>query len=204
MNKIKFFITGLCFFILTSFSSDNLPKKFTDLLDRAEMTFNQPGECSETQPIDNLQMNYEYALINNAKDFEIRYAIRPLDEMLKNYNEREKNKKPGDMNIHPNKLYAATFHAIVFNVSGGKLPSGDKLPKIGVFNPEAVKKEFNADWGAFTMVEVGKEFGQNYQYCFLVTIHKDNVGDAYCFYLSNTKEGITKNMQASFHSLSFK
>ncbi|WP_035141919.1 hypothetical protein, partial [Flavobacterium daejeonense] len=119
MNKIRFFITGLCFVILTSFNSDNLPKKFTDLLNRAEMTFNQLGEYSETQPIENEQMNYEYALINNAKDFEIRYAIRPLDEMLTNYNEREKNKKAGDMNIHPNKLYAATFHAIVFNVSGG-------------------------------------------------------------------------------------
>ncbi|WP_155960825.1 hypothetical protein, partial [Flavobacterium daejeonense] len=119
MNKIKFFITGLCFVIMTSFSSDNLPKKFTDLLDRAEMTFDQPSEYFETQPIENVQMNYDYALINDAKDFEIRYAIRPLDEMFKNYNEREKNKKAGDMNIHPNKLYAATFHAIVFNVSGG-------------------------------------------------------------------------------------
>lgn len=198
MNKIKFFITGLCFVILTSFTSNNLPKNFKNLLDRAEMTFDQPSKYSETQPIENVQMYYDYALINDAKDFEIRYAIRPLDEMLKNYNEREKNKKSGGMNIHPNKLYAVTFQAIVFNVSGGK------MAKISEFNPEAVKKEFNADWGAFTMVEVGKEFGQNYKYCFLVSIHKDNVGDAYCFYLSDTKEGITKNMQASFHSLRFK
>jgi hypothetical protein len=198
MNKIKFFIAGFCFVILTSFTSDNLPKKFTDLLEKAEMTFDQPSEYSQTQPIENLQMNYDYALINDAKDFEIRYAIKPLDEMLKNYNEREKNKKSGDMNINPNKLYAAFFQAIVFNVSGGK------MAKISEFNPEEVKKEFNADRGAITMVEVGKEFGQNYKYCFLVTIHKDDVGDAYCFYLSNTKEGIAKNMQASFHSLRFK
>jgi hypothetical protein len=198
MNKIKFFITGLCFVILTSFSSDNLPKKFTDLLSITKMTFNQPDEYSEIQVIENQQMNYEYAIINNAKDFEIRYAIRPLDEMIKNYNEREKNKKPGDTNIHPNKLHTATFQAVVFNVSGGK------FPKIGEFNPESVKKEFNADWGALTMVEVGKEFGTNYKYCFLIAIHKDDVGDAYCFYLSNTKEGITKNMQAPFHALRFK
>lgn len=204
MNKIRFFITGLCFVTLTSFVSDNLPKNFTDLLNRAEMTFDNPSEYSETQPIENLQMNYEYALINNTKDFEIRYAIRPLDEMLKNYNEREKNKKQGEINMHPNKLCTATFLTVAINVSGGKLSSGDKFPKIIEFKPEAVKKEFNADWGAFTMVEVGQEFGQNYKYCFLVAIHKDDVGDAYCFYLSNTKENIAKNMQASFHSLRFK
>jgi hypothetical protein len=54
------------------------------------------------------------------------------------------------------------------------------------------------------MDEVGKEFGQYYKYCLLITIHKDNVGDAYCFYLTNTQEGFTKNLQASFHSLKFK
>jgi hypothetical protein len=198
MNKIKFFLIGFCFVILTSFSSDNLPKSFTDLLDRAAMTFDQPSECSETLPIENPQMNYDYALINNAKDFEIRYAIRPLDEQLKNYNEREKNKKSGDMNIHPNKLYAAVFQTIVFNVSGGQ------LSKIGAFDAQAVKKEFNADWGAIAMVDVGKEFGQNYKYCFLIAIHKDNVGDAYCFYLANTQDDIKKNMLPAFHSLRFK
>jgi hypothetical protein len=198
MNKIKFFLTGFCFFILTSFSSDNLPKSFADLLDRVAMTYDKPSEYSETLPIENPQMNYDYALINNAKDFEIRYAIRPLDEQLKNYNEREKNKKAGDINIHPNKLYAAAFQAIVFNVSGGQ------LSKIGAFDTQAVKKEFNADWGAITMVEVGKEFAQNYKYCFLIAIHKDNVGDAYYFYLANTKEDIKKNMLPVFHSLRFK
>lgn len=197
MSKIKFFITGLCFVILSSFTSDNLPKKFTDLLDRAAMTFNQPNEFSEIQPIENEQMNYEYAVINTGKDFEVRYAIRPLDERIKNFNEQEK-KKPDDAAIHPNKMYQSVFQVIIFNVSGGK------LSKIGTFDPQAVKKEFNADWGAFTMVEAGKEFGQNYKYCFLVTIHKDDIGDAYIFYLSNTTEGITKNMQASFHSLRFK
>jgi hypothetical protein len=198
MNKIKFFIAGLFFVVLSSFCSGNLPKNFIDLLNRSEMTFNQPDGYSETPPIENQQMNYDYAIINNAKDFEIRYAIRPLDERIKNYNEQKINGTSGNSNIHPNKLYVGTFHAVVFNVSGGK------LSKISAFNPEAVKQEFNADWGALSMVELGKEFGQNYKYCFLITIHKDDVGDAYCFYLSNTQEGITKNLQAPFHSLRFK
>lgn len=198
MNKIKFFIAGFCFVIFTSFSCNNLPKKFINLLNRSEMTFNQPDEYFETQTIENQQMNYDYAIINNAKDFEIRYAISPMDEMLKDYNDRNKNEKSGSVSIHPNKLYVGLFHSVIFNVSGGK------FSKINEFNPEAVKREFNADWGAIAMVEVGKEFGQNYKYCFLITIHKDNVGDAYCFFLSNTKEDIMKNLQVPFHSLRFK
>lgn len=198
MNKINLFIIGFCLFTLTSFSLGNLPEKFTDLLDKAGMTFDNPSECFETPPIENRQMNYEYSVINNAKDFEIRFAIRPLSEMIKNYNTREKNKKPGDINIHPNKLYVAAFQAIVFNVSGGQ------QAKFGEFGDQAVKKEFNADWGAIAMVEVGKEFGQNYKYCFLVAIHKDDMGDAYCFYLSDTKENINKNLPVLLHSLRFK
>lgn len=198
MNKIKILIIGLCFVILTSFSSENLPKEFIDLLNRSEMTFNQPEGYLETPKVENQQMNYEYAIINHNKDFEIRYAIRPLDELIKNYNEQKENGTSGNSNLHPNKFHVPTFHAVIFNVSGGK------FSKINEFTPEAIKKEFNADWGAMAMVEVGKEFGQNYKYCFIITIHKDNVGDAYCFYLTNTQESFAKNLQEPFHSLKFK
>jgi hypothetical protein len=198
MNKFKIIVTSFCFVLLTSFSSDNLPKEFTDLLNRSEMIFNQPEGYSETPMIENEQMNYDYAIVNNAKDFEIRYAIRPLDERIKNYNDQKINGTSGNSNIHPNKLYVGTFHTVIFNVSGGK------FSKINEFTPEAIKKEFNADWGAMAMVEVGKEFGQNYKYCFIITIHKDNVGDAYCFYLTNTQESFAKNLQEPFHSLKFK
>src|SRR4029078_4003442 len=130
-----------------------------------------------TDPIENRQMNYEYALISKSKDFEVRYAIRPMDNFIKEYNEREKNKKPGEINIHPNKFYAQTFQATVLNISGGQLPEST------TFDKDAVKSEFNADWGATTTVELGKEFGQDYKYCMVVAIHKDNVGEAYYFYL---------------------
>lgn len=121
MNKINFFIAGLCFVLITSFSSDNLPKEFNELLNRSEMTFIQPDGYSETPMIENEQMNYDYAIINNAKDFEIRFAIRPLDERIKNYNKQKINETSGNSSIHPNKLYVGTFHSIVFNVSGGKM-----------------------------------------------------------------------------------
>lgn len=198
MKTIKTLSTGLLFLVLTSFSSDNLPKTFTDLLDRANLTFQMPTGFEETKTIENRQMNYEYAVKHPKKKFEVRYAIRPLDNLIRDYEEKEKNKKPGDINIHPNKLYSSLLQVTTLNISGGQ------LPEITVFDKQAVKQEFNADWGATTFVEVGKEFGQKYKYCMIVAIHKDNFADAYFFYLSDSKDGFDELMNPAFHSLKFK
>jgi hypothetical protein len=198
MNSIKITCIGILLIVITSFTTDNVPKEFTDLLNRAKLNFQKTAGLEETKIIANRQMNYEYALKYPKKKFEVRYAIRPLDELIKDYNEREKNKKPGDVNIHPNKLYTSLLQATTLNISGGK------LPQIATYDKQAVKAEFNADWGATTMVEVGKEFGQEYKYCMIVAIHKDNIADAYFFYLSDKKDGFDELMFPAFHSMKFK
>lgn len=198
MNKIRTFGTGILLLVLTSFTSENLPEEFTDLLDRSKLLFQKPTGFEEIKTIENPQMNYEYAIKHPKKNFEVRYAIRPLDDLLRSYEEKEKNKKPGDINIHPNKLYSSLLQVTTLNISGGQ------LPEVTVFDKQAVKQEFNADWGATTFVEVGEEFGQKYKYCMIVAIHKDNLGDAYFFYLSDTKDGFDELMDPAFQSLKFK
>lgn len=198
MNKMKTFGTGLLLFVLTSFGANNLPKTFTDLLNRGKLTFQEPAGFVKTPTIENSQMNYEYAIKHPKKNFEVRYAIRPLDNLLRDHEEKEKNKKSGDIHIHPNKLCSSLLQMTTLNISGGQ------LPEVTVFDKEAVKQEFNADWGATTFVEVGKEFGQEYKYCMIVAIHKDNFADAYFFYLSDTKDGFDELMNPAFHSLNFK
>lgn len=198
MNKIKLATIGLLFFILTSFTSDNLPKEFTDLLIRAGLTFQKVSKLEVTKTIRNRQMNYEYAIKYPNKKFEIRYSIRPLDKILSDYLQKEKNKKKEDINIDPNKLYSSLFQATILNISGGQ------LPEITTFEKAAVKDEFNADWGATTFVVLEKEFGQDYKYCMIVAIHKDNFGDAYIFYLSDSKVGFNELVDPAFYSLRFK
>lgn len=198
MKLIKTFGTGILLLVLTSFSSPDLPKTFTDLLDRANLIFQKTEGLEATKIIENRQMTYEYAMKYPKKNFEVRYAIRPLDNLLRDYEEKEKNKKSGDINTHQNRLYSSSLQAITLNISGGQ------LPEIAVFDEQAVKQEFNADWGATTFVEVSKEFGQQYQYCMIVAIHKDNIADAYFFYLSNSKDGFEELMFPAFHSLRFK
>jgi hypothetical protein len=200
MAMVNIIKTTACLLLLAlmSFDSSQLPKKFSSLLERAQLTFEAPEGLKPTKIIENRQMNYEYALKYPATDFEVRYAIRPLDNLLKDYEQKEKNKQPGDINIHPNKLYNSLLQATILNISGGQ------LPEIKVFDKNAVKQEFNADWGALSFVELGKEFGQDYKYCLVVAIHKEDVADAYFFYLSKSRDRFDELMQPAFHSLKFK
>ena len=197
--KLKLLFTVLLFITLTAFKADNLPPLFSSLLTRAQMTFVAPEGYTEVQPVQNGQMNYEYALKYPGKNFEVRYAIRPLDTLLQQFLTEEKNKKPGDVNISPNKLYSALYKATVLNIAGTGV-----LPQISAFDKTAVKNEFNADWGATSVCAPGGTFGKGYKYCLAIAIHKDNIGDAYCFYLGDNQQDMQSLIEPIFHALRFK
>lgn len=196
MKKLLSLLTA--FLLLTSFALSDLPKEFVELLDRAKMEFTEPAGYKQTKPIENGQMNWELAYKHPGKRLEVRYAIRPMDDLLKQYKESESTKKEGDIYIHPNQWYKSVFEATVLNISGGQ------LPEYSIFDKSAVKKEFNADWGATVGVLAGKEFGQDYKFCLFVFIHKDNLGDGYIFYLYDDKEVLHDEMMPIFHCLKFR
>ena len=195
-NKLLLFIVGIITFISYSFSVK--ADQFNELLTRGDLIFTQPENFTSVGIVDQNNMQYEYALKHNSKNFEVRCAIRPLDELIKTYDKKEKNKKEGDINIHPNTLYKTLLQSTTMNISGGY------LPEMVVFDSLAVRQEFNADWGATTYVEVGNAFGANYKYCITVAIHKNNVADAYLFFLSDNTENFDDIMLTAFHSLKFK
>lgn len=186
-------------FLLLTICFIDIPPSFTNLLAHAQMTFDTPNGFEETAIIKNKQMNYNYALKLPGHNFEVRYTVRPLDTLQKQYEAMKKNQQPGTVmaGIEPNKLYAMSFRAILFNISGGR--AGD----IKLFPADAVKKEFNADWGATGMVPLAPEFGQNYKDCMVIAIHKDNIGDAYYFYMITDREDV-KLIPSIFHALKFK
>ena len=187
---ILILITGLC-----AFTGDDLPLQLKNKLDRAQMTFNSPAGYTEIPLVTNSQMHYDYAVKLPTKDFEIRYAIRPLDSLFIQF---AAMKKQGGVAINPNKLYSGLFMATVMNLSGGK------LFKINVFDTVAVKKEFNADWGGTCIFPVSGEFGKGYNTCMAIALHKDNLGDAYIFYLSNSANSYQSELLPVFYALKFK
>lgn len=198
MSKLTSILSGFCIIVSAAFQSDNTLITFKRQLEDSAMMFEMPKGFVETSVIANKQMSYDYAIKHESKQFEVRFAIRPLTNLIKTYQEQEKSKKPGDVNIHPNRFYATSFQATVLNISGGLMPQLRQFPK------QAIKSEFNAEWGATTFCEVAKEFGQNYKYCMVVAIHKDDLADAYYFYLSDKQETISQFIEPVFHCLKFK
>lgn len=197
IRKAVFYI-GLSLFLLSFRSNSNLPENFSKLVARANMIFEMPKGFTELPIIKNRQMNYEYALKHPRARLELRYAVRPLDTLLKRYEERMNHKKPGDVYINPNNFYSTTFQATLANISTGDMPEMKEM------DPSNVHKEFNADWGATAVINVNETFGQKYKYCLVVALHKDNAGDAYYFYLANKKQDLDHAVGPVFTSLKFK
>jgi hypothetical protein len=197
MFRFNFLVTAAFALFLTSFAYEELPKSFTDLLSRADMMFEAPKGLVPAAVVYNRAMSYEYALKYADKNFEVRYAVRPADKLWRDYELAEKNKKKGDTIVHPDSTYLSAFQTIIANASNGE------FPKVTEFQKASVKAEFHADWGGTVVIQPRKEFGQSYKYCMIVALHKSKAGDAYIFYLSDTKEGFNDLVAPAFHSLMF-
>lgn len=169
--------------------------EFQSLLDNCGMNFNKPNGFMESKVIDNNDMDYDYALKYPDKDFEVRYAIRPI--RYKHYANDTIRNAMENQRAFRNAQYEIILHTIILNITGGVDYN------IQVFDKDAVKKEFNADWGATTFVELHSDFGKGFKYCMIVAIHKNDVADAYYFYLSNSKDKFMDYADPFFHSLRF-
>jgi hypothetical protein len=172
--------------------------EFKSLLAECGMYIEIPTGFIESEIIENEDMNYEYALKYPDKDFVIRYAIRPIT--YKVYaNEEVKNELEGQKGFR-NSQYEIIFKTVMLNLTGGK------EYKYTVFDTDAVKSEFNANWGVTTFIDLNPngEFGKGYKYCMFIAIHKHDIADAYYFYLANTKDQFMDNVDPLFHSLKFK
>lgn len=195
-------ITGLlaCLLLILNVSGQEIfPKAFKDRLIRANMEFNQPDSFVVVPVIQNKHLLYEYAVKHNNKNVEIRYIVNPLDDQLKTYNEFIKNKKPGEVYVNPNKSYLSYFFSILINISTEPPSSFTSI------DSQRAQASYNADWAGFQFVKLNKEFGQNYKYCMVVALHKNDFGDAYCIYLSDEKnEMIHSAYLNNFSSLKFK
>lgn len=170
-------------------------KEFKSILDDCGMNVNIPIGFVESKIIENNDMSYEYAIKYPDKDFELRYSIRPI-RYKKYTNDTVKNEMEGQRPFR-NSSYGIILKTVILNITGGVEYETQS------FDKEAVKNEFNADWGATTFVELKSEFGKGYKYCMIDTIHKDDVADAYYFYLANTKDKFSENMDPLFHTLRF-
>lgn len=192
-NRFLVFTIGLLG--LTSSLYGQNYAEFKSILDDCGMNFTKPTGFLESKIIDNDDMDYEYALKYSDKDFEVRYSIRPI--RYKNYANETVKKEMEDQRVFRNSQYGIILQTVILNITGGV------DYEVQAFDKDAVKKEFNADWGATTFVELDSDFGKGFKYCMIVAIHKNDVADAYYFYLSNSKDKFMDYVDPLFHSLRF-
>lgn len=173
-----------------------LPDRFTALLNRAGLSFTEPEGWTETPVISNNKMHYEYAITNAAKTVEIRYTIRPIDSLLIRYQEM---KQKGGTIVHPNNYFKPALMATLMNIS-----SGARAPQMKPYDSLAVKKEYGADKGITAVTMPAPAFAQNYKFCMVSAIQKDNIGYAYIFVLFNDQQDIKALPMTVWYALKFK
>ena len=171
-------------------------QEFKSELENCGMNLNIPTGYVESTVIKNRDMHYEYALKYQDKDFEVRYAVSPITKKV--YANDAQKKEMEDHKTMRNTSYRPIFLAIVMNVAGGG--PGNKMQEM---EENAVKKDFNADWGAIVLLEPKSEFAKGFKYCFILTIHKKDTADAFYFYLSNSRENFMENAKPFFNSMKF-
>jgi hypothetical protein len=169
--------------------------EFKSILDDCGMNIIIPSGFVESKIVDNDDMGYEYALKYPDMDFEVRYSIRPI--RYKIYANDEVKDELESQRPFRNSQYGIILQTVILNITGGI------DYKVQEFDKDAVNKEFNADWGATTFVELNSEFGKGFKYCMIIAIHKKDIADAYYFYLSNSEDKFMEYVHPLFHTLQF-
>ena len=195
MKPLKFFTLTLFALIISNTGFSQTKAEFEDILKECGITLNIPEMFIESPVINNKNMDYEYAVKYPDRDFVLRYAIRPIK--YKVYPNDSIKKAVESKIMVRNNTYEKNMKSVLFNISGGY------DYEFKAFEKSAAVDEFNADWGAITLVELRSDFGKGYRFCMVVALHKDSVADAYLFFLSNAQDSFPKNMRPLFHSLRF-
>jgi len=186
-----------------------LPDTFQNVLSLGQMSFTMPKDAISIPVVKNMQMHYEYAITFKDQPFEVRYSVSPTGYTVAESYTGGKGITPKKSPMQDDEFGAkVTSTVVAINVAGGK-----GSPEMGSkpFPPEAVKKEFGADWGSTTLIPISNtSFGTDYKFCMMVTLHKKGTANAYIFYLGNDRESVVKLLTeyiaktGSFYALKFK
>lgn len=167
--------------------AQSLPDNFQRLLQQNSMLYAIPSGFVSTPVIDNGGVVYDYAIKSKTAKLEIRYRIWPIGKELMDDPKR-------------NWMYYSTLITIALNISNGQMIQPKPYPKADV------KAEFGADGGSSGAVRTDSDFGKGYKYCLISVIHKDDVADAYTFFLYNDQKTLMDAIftDKTYHALKFK
>ncbi len=171
---------------------------FATILAENGLTFEKPVEFAETEIRKNGDLYYDYAMKLPRDSFEVRYTVFSLQPLLDDF--KKSLNDPNIVTLDPNSYYRQMFMANILNVSQSGM---ENMPQISDFSPEAVKTEFGADYGGSSFFRANSEFGEGYEYCMMMVIHKKDIADVYVSFLGNDMGKFEEYMLKAFHAIRF-
>jgi len=158
---------------------------FNDVLNKYSLQLTIPENFSEVPVKNNSAIKYQYALKHDSLDFEIRFLITGINKAL---------------DLPDDKRSLSLFTSIVLNASGEVLPN---IPKIQEFGSGLAKVDYNADWVANSSFLSKSKFSEGFSYCSVIALRKNQIGEAYIFFLFNDKNQGAKLVSKTTTCLKF-
>lgn len=200
MKKLSLSVIGflaVLFFVITAstyslYAKDKILAEFNRAMKTIGVTFKKPAQFNPVPLIMEARedVDYLYAIKHKKKKLEIRYSLFPY---INQKNESGKTIASSD------DTYKLFTYTVLLNIAGDE----DKILRAGEFDKDAVKEEFNADWGSSNLVEAGNPFGDGYKYAMIVALFKSGSGHIYITYLFDDYKDIHEEFLSAFHSISF-
>jgi hypothetical protein len=164
--------------------------RFRDDARKMGLVFDMPAGYVETPVRDNIDVSYDYAVVNAAKRIEMRFALRPY----------KADAPPPTRTRDFSWLFFMT--GVSNLIHGGQ--SGASVPEQPV--PE---QHFNADVAKMVVLrwfpghDDPKHFSDGYGVGAAIFFHRDGVGDAYTFVLLKDRDALGGMDEETMHVLRF-
>jgi len=165
-TKLYLGITVFLLFAVTTFcDAQELSPEFSKILEQNSLVFSLPQGFTPVPVVDNHDVQYDFAIQSKSEKLEIRYRIIPIGWYKLS------------ANMDTSMIYHAMLSTMALNISKGTLSQTHDFPST------SVREEFGADAGSMTAVSCDSDFGKGFQKCMINVIHKNNIADAYIFFL---------------------
>jgi hypothetical protein len=166
------------------------PAAFSDVAAKLGLVFEMPAGFTEVAVHENVDVSYNHALVSADRRIEMRFALRPYAT---------------DM---PEPLRTREFSRTFFSTAIMNLTHGGQTGESTSPDP-LHHEEFNADEARMVVVRFHESnhrpehFGNGYELCAAIFLHRDGFGDAYTFVLFKDRAALEGMDEDKMHSLRF-
>jgi hypothetical protein len=164
---------------------------FSRLIADAGMQYTPPAQFAEAALRPNALWAYEHAVRSADGVMEIRYAVRPIEQMRIAYDDPHSNAP------EPNHIFPMMFQTLIGLLSDGKHTPSREYPQ------QQAGEKFNAEWAAAALFDVDTRFNTEHRIALMLALHKSGLADAYVIFLFDDYQVAKPLIDANMTTLVF-